>query len=81
MGVLSHFVGLGVGSIQVQLDHALANKLRISRIPSIVAIVNGRMHHYGGRWGLYEIRDFIRSLFPTDLIQQVLMSLKHRVTN
>ena len=63
--------GLGVGSVQVQLDHALANKLRISRIPSIVGVINGKLHHFGGKWGLYEIRDFIRSMFPSDLITQV----------
>ena len=60
-----------MGSVQVQLDHALANKLRISRIPSIVGVINGKLHHFSGRWGLYEIRDFIRSMFPADIITQV----------
>ena len=69
--ILFFHPGLGVGCVQVQLDHALANKLRISRIPSIVGVINGKLHHFGGKWGLYEIRDFIRSMFPSDLITQV----------
>ena len=60
-----------MGSVQVQLDHALAHKLRVSRIPSIIGVINGKLQHFSGRWGLYEIRDFIRSMFPDNIISQV----------
>ena len=60
------------GTFNIQLDRSLAHKLRVSSVPSIVAVVNGRPVHYSKNdISVRLIRDFIRDLVPADLVTKV----------
>ena len=60
------------GTFNIQLDRALASKLRVSGVPAIIAIVGGKPRHYNDNdISLRLIRDFIRRLIPEDTITKV----------
>lgn len=65
-------VGLGMGTVHAQLDPGLARKLKISTVPSILAVVSGRITWYDeGAVSVQKLRDFVRSVFPSDLITPI----------
>ncbi|CAH1775721.1 unnamed protein product [Owenia fusiformis] len=66
-----HVMGLGYGSVHANMDGRLVSKLHISQVPQIVAVVNGRIQHFSQRIGVQELRSFIRSLFPSDIITKL----------
>ena len=64
--------GMGAGTFNIQLDRALAGKLRVSSVPSIIAIVGGKAKHYAkDDISLQLIREFIRGLIPEDTVTKV----------
>ena len=64
--------GMGAGTFNLQLDRALANKLRVSSVPSIVAVIAGRPRHYTNNdISVKLIRDFIRELVPETTVTKV----------
>ena len=65
-------VGMGVGTIQAQLDHALASKCRITSVPTLMIVISGKIRYFSGRFNLNNIRDFVRNSFPSGLITEVL---------
>ena len=64
--------GLGMGTVHAQLDPGLTRKLKISTVPSILAVVSGRVTWYDeGAVSVQKLRDFVRSVFPSDLVTPV----------
>ena len=63
--------GLGKGTVHAQLDPGLTRKLRISTVPSIMAVVSGRVTWFEGPVSVQRLRDFVRSVFPADLVTDV----------
>lgn len=45
--------------------------LGISNVPSIVGIINGRIHHFRGEFNIKNLRDFVRKLIPTKTVTEV----------
>lgn len=62
-------VGIGVGTVHVSSSRALGSKLRIHEIPMMMAVVNGKVSHYKGPASLQSLRDFIRNIFPKDVVR------------
>ncbi len=63
---------MGVGTLHVQMEHRLTNKLRLRSVPSFVAIVNGKPHYYTrSQFGVTLVRDFLREILPRDIITMV----------
>lgn len=62
-------VGIGVGAVHVSSSRGLGNKLRIYEIPMIMAVINGKVSYFKGRVSLQNLRDFIRNIFPNDVVQ------------
>ena len=63
--------GLGMGTVHAQMDPGLSRKLRLSSVPSVLAVVSGRVMWYDGAVSVQKLRDFVRSVFPSDLVTPV----------
>ena len=71
------WTGVGIGSVQMQLDRPLASKLRISNVPAIVGVVDGRLRYFGSMYSVSSIRSFVRKQFyPPDTVEKVSPALK-----
>ena len=64
-------LGVGAGVINAQLDSVMSRKLRLSTVPAVTAVVGGKLHWFGGYFSVQHLRDFVRGLYPADLIQEV----------
>jgi len=69
---LLSFSGVGAGVINAQLDSVMSRKLRLSTVPAVVAVINGKLHWFDKHFSVQNLRDFVRGLYPPDLIQEVL---------
>lgn len=63
--------GIGMGTFHAGRVQRLAVELKISRVPRIVAVINGRTSDFRGHVTLHNLRQFVRNLFPKTLIQPV----------
>lgn len=66
-------LGYGIGTVNAMTDGNLLEKLRISRLPAIVAVVEGRVTHYRSDMFLMNARDVRK--FARDVIPRTFMSL------
>jgi len=64
-------LGVGAGVINAQLDSVMSHKLRLSTVPAVVAVVSGKLQWFSGHFSVQHLRDFVRRLYPPDLIQEV----------
>ncbi len=58
------FSGYGIGTVNAMSDGNLLEKLRVSRLPSIVVLVEGRIMHFRGSMHAKSIRLFARDVIP-----------------
>lgn len=63
--------GIGMGTFHAGRVQRLAVELKISRVPRIVAVMNGRTTDFRGHVTLHNLKQFVRDLFPKTLIQSV----------
>ncbi|XGW12180.1 hypothetical protein V3C99_013120 [Haemonchus contortus] len=66
-------LGYGIGAVNAITDGNLLEKLRISRLPAIVAIIEGRVTHYRADMFLMNARDV--RIFARDVIPRTFMGL------
>lgn len=64
-------IGFGVGHSDASWNRELNKLLEVRKVPTIVAVINGRVRHFRGDYNLKEIRSFVRHLLPSRLITQV----------
>ncbi|CAF0926373.1 unnamed protein product, partial [Brachionus calyciflorus] len=64
-------IGFGVGHSDASWNRELSKLLEIRTVPSIVAVINGRISHFRGDYNLKELREFIRSLLPSRLVTEI----------
>jgi len=64
--------GVGSGVINAQLDSVMSRKLRLSTVPAVVGVVDGKLHWFDRHFSVQHLRDFVRGLHPQDLIQEVM---------
>ncbi|RNA15524.1 dnaJ -like protein [Brachionus plicatilis] len=64
-------IGFGVGHSDASWNRELNKLLEVRKVPTIVAVINGRVRHFRGDYNLREIREFVRNLLPSRLITQV----------
>jgi len=69
--------GVGAGVINAQLDSVMSRKLRLSTVPSVVAVVDSKLHWFDRQFSVQHLREFVRGLHPHDLIQEVFLSHCH----
>lgn len=68
---MTNFLGVGMGTFHAGRVQRLAVELRITRVPRILAVMNGRVTEFRGQKSLHSLRQFVRELFPQKLIQSV----------
>jgi len=49
----------------------MSRKLRLSSVPAIVGVVSGKLHWFDKHFSVQHLRDFVRALYPPDLILEV----------
>ncbi|KAJ8320891.1 hypothetical protein KUTeg_002478 [Tegillarca granosa] len=59
-------VGLGIGSFHAGISRSLSNQMKITRVPTLMAVVNGRISYFRSGVSLSNLRDYIRNLFPSN---------------
>uniref|UniRef100_A0A914W4S8 DnaJ homolog subfamily C member 16 n=1 Tax=Plectus sambesii TaxID=2011161 RepID=A0A914W4S8_9BILA len=64
-------LGYGIGTINAQMEGNLMEKLRISRLPTIVVVVEGRVIHYRGPYQAKSIRMFARDVLPPSFMVRI----------
>lgn len=64
-------VGFGAGHSDASWNRELTRILGVNTVPSIVGIVNGRIHHFRGEYTIKNMREFVRSLLPARLVTEV----------
>jgi len=57
--------------INAQLDSVMSRKLRLSTVPAVVGVIDGKLQWFDGHFSVQRLRDFVRGLYPSDLIQEV----------
>ena len=65
-------IGIGVGHLDASWNRELASKLGINNVPSIVAIINRKIFHFSGDYHLKGFREFVRTIFPSNLVSEVI---------
>lgn len=69
---MNYDTGIGIGTVNYEAEKLLVKKLRVGgRFPSVVGVVDGRLRWFMNDFDLQNLRDFVRSLFPSDLIHTV----------
>jgi len=68
------YSGVGAGVINAQLDSVMSHKLRLSTVPAVIAVVSGKLHWFDRQFSVQHLRDFVRGLYPPDLVQEVCRS-------
>lgn len=68
----SAVVGIGIGTVHAAMNPAMVSELRLTNVPSIVGIINGRLSFFKGDVSMHHLRDFVRNLFPSNTVTQVL---------
>jgi hypothetical protein len=63
--------GYGIGTINAQMEGNLMEKLRVTRLPTIMVIVEGRVIHYRGQFQAKSIRVFARDALPSSYLVKV----------
>ncbi|KAK3104728.1 hypothetical protein FSP39_008781 [Pinctada imbricata] len=64
-------VGIGIGTFHANYRRSLTSELRIHQIPSISAVINGRVTYFKGQASLSNLREFVRKLFPDKLVLKI----------
>ena len=64
-------LGFGVGHSDASWNRELSRNLGINQVPSIVGIINGRIHHFRGEFSLKNLREFARKLMPPKVVIEV----------
>ncbi|KHN80349.1 DnaJ -like protein subfamily C member 16 [Toxocara canis] len=67
-------LGYGVGTVNAITDGNLLEKLRVSRLPSIVVVVEGRVIHYRGSMhplSAKSVRIFARDVIPNTFLLKI----------
>ena len=49
----------------------MSKTLGINQVPSIVGVINGRIHHFRDDFTLKDLREFVRKLIPSRIAQEV----------
>ena len=52
-------------------NRELARNLAINSVPSIVAVINRKVFHFNGEFHLKSLREFVRNIFPNNLVAEV----------
>lgn len=64
-------IGFGAGHSDASWNRELSRMLGISTVPSVVGIVNGRVHHFRGDFSLKGLREFARKLIPARTVAEL----------
>ncbi|KAJ8320887.1 hypothetical protein KUTeg_002474 [Tegillarca granosa] len=59
-------IRLGIGSFHAGISRSLSNQMKITRVPTLMAVVNGRISYFRSGVSLSNLRDYIRNLFPSN---------------
>jgi len=68
-------LGVGAGVVNAQLDSVMSRKIRLSTVPAVIAVLSGKLQWFDKHFSVQNLRDFVRGLYPPDLIQEVLSDL------
>ena len=60
-----------MGTVHAQFQRALVHRLRVTSVPAIVVVIDGKVRHYTGKLAIPELRKYFRTLVPASLITQV----------
>src|SRR3989442_12114987 len=63
--------GMGIGTLNANMDNSLARKLRLSSVPAIIGVIAGKLYWFSKPFNQQNLRDFVRSLVPSNLITEV----------
>ncbi|ELU18125.1 hypothetical protein CAPTEDRAFT_225634 [Capitella teleta] len=64
-------IGLGLASVNVQIDRQLTNKLRVSSLPGMALVISGKVKWFSGTYSIGNLRAFTRNQFDPTLITMV----------
>lgn len=60
-----------MSSVHTMMSGGIAHYCRVNTVPSIVGVVSGRVHTYTGQTSLDQLRAFVESLLPSNLVAEV----------
>lgn len=63
--------GVGIGVVDIGYEKRLANHLGARGAPSILGLVNGRVTFFHSAVGRENLRHFVESLLPHNLVEKV----------
>lgn len=64
-------IGMGIGTLNANMESHLSHKLRLSSVPAILGVVNGKVRWFSKPFTVQYMRDFVRDLVPSNLIAEV----------
>lgn len=64
-------LGFGAGHSDGSWNRELSRILGINTVPSVVGIINGRVHHFSGEYTLKNLKEFVRKLIPVKTVVEV----------
>lgn len=63
--------GVAVYTVDTTFTSRIASGLGVSRIPTVVGLYKERTYHFKGRISKDELKNFVNSFLPTDVITKV----------
>lgn len=64
-------LGVGIGVVDIGYEKRLANHLGVRGAPSILGLINGRMTFFHSAVARENLRHFVESLLPHNLVEKV----------
>lgn len=64
-------LGLGTAQVNRDYDPQLARELGIRKLPDFVGVISGKLYHYAGMVTVKNLKDFVKGLFPDNLVPEV----------
>ncbi len=65
------FSDIGAGHLDASRNEEWARILGINDTPSLIAVINRTIFHYDGEFRLKPMREFVRKIFPSNLLIEV----------
>ena len=62
---------MGVGTVHANIARGLTYQLKVNAVPSLIVVIDGKTKFISGSIAVQNIRDFVRSIIPSYVVQKV----------
>ena len=64
-------LGVGMGTVHTMMSNGVAHHCHVHNVPTVIGIVSGRKTTFYGEVTVDQLKEFVASLLPRDVILKV----------